>query len=170
MSELMNNRILKKAVNLIGPLRGPDLLRHMLFPPSVVASSSSSLKGTYPSCSSFPSQKFLSGMGIILLMLSQLAFSGCNLGGDANGGKGGKTGSGGNNNPNATPTPTPTATNDAGPNANLKVIDSNVGIALDSQTQGNLTVTIEQGNIINTAVLSEDGSLELNVQGGQSPK
>jgi len=103
-------------------------------------------------------------------MLSQLAFSGCNLGGDANGGKGGKTGSGGNNNPNATPTPTPTATNDAGPNANLKVIDSNVGIALDSQTQGNLTVTIEQGNIINTAVLSEDGSLELNVQGGQSPK
>jgi len=103
-------------------------------------------------------------------MLSQLAFSGCNLGDDAKGGKGGNTRSGGNNNPNATPTPTPTATTDPNPNANLKVFDSTVGVVLDSQTQGNLTFGVEQGIPVNSTVLSEDGAMELKVYGGQSPK
>jgi len=65
MNEFMSNGILKKVELLIGLLCGHYTGRNILFPPSLVASSSSSLKGTYPSCSLFPKQKFLSGMGIV---------------------------------------------------------------------------------------------------------
>ncbi len=80
------------------------------------------------------------------------------------------------NNPLASPSPsaTPIEDPDGGgdnPNPKIKIAESQSGIQTDFRETENLAILTVQGNAFQaTGVRSTDGSMEISVSGGASPK